>query len=145
MNTTLGTEARTFAAYLGSPAIPNEIAERYALAIESWRDAPTRFDRWLGRVAAAHPVLTALADAYARIARPYGDLRRRLTLILALLETHGATHSAYDSAAPAHPVVAWLRLGVSAAAWAIRTIVALILLAPMHAVASLTPTADGSR
>lgn len=115
------------------------------MAIESWRDVPPRFDRWLGLVAGMHPVLTALADAYARIARPYGDLRRRLTLILALLETHGATHSAYDRAAPTHPVVAWLLLGVSAAAWAIRSIVALILLAPMHAVASLTRAADSSR
>jgi hypothetical protein len=136
-------EARTFAAYLGAPRIPGEIAERYHKAIQDRRVADTRFDRWLGRFAAAHPLLTSLGDAYARIARPYGDLRRRLTLMLALLETHGATHTRYDRAAPSHPAVAWLALAASAAAWGVRIIIALFILAPLHAIASLTAPQQG--
>jgi len=131
-------EARTFAAYLGSPALPADIVERYRWAVEDWRADRARFDRWLTGFAAAHPVLTSLADAYARIARPYGDLRRRLTLMLALLESHGATHALYDRARPSNAVLAWLALAGSAAAWSVRTLIAFVFLAPLHAVASVT-------
>ncbi|MGH7712767.1 MAG: hypothetical protein ACREOG_15865 [Gemmatimonadaceae bacterium] len=136
-------EARTFAAYLGTPRVPAEIVERYQHAIQDRRVDDTRFDRWLGRFAAAHPLLTSVGDVYARIARPYGDLRRRLTLMLALLETHGATHARYDRAAPSHPAVAWLALAASAAAWGARAIIALLILAPLHAIASLTTPQRG--
>jgi hypothetical protein len=130
-------EARTFAAYLGSPSIPAEIAERYCLAVADWRVEQGVFDRWIRSFAAVHPSLTALADAYARIVRPYGDLRRRLTLILALLESHGTTHAVYDGARPAGAVMTWMALASSAALWALRTVIAFIVLAPMHAVASV--------
>ena len=64
------------------------------------------------------PGLTSIADTYARFARPYGDLRRRLTLMLALLETHGATHAAYDRAQPSSAAGAWLALAGLGTLWA---------------------------
>lgn len=126
-------EARTFASYLGAPSFPSEISERYHRAIQDWRAAPSdRFDAWLVRFAGASPGLTSIADTYARLARPYGDLRRRLTLMLALLETHGATHAAYDRARPSSAAGAWLALAGLGTLWALRTLLAVVICAPAH-------------
>ncbi len=126
-------EARTFASYLGSAAFPSEIAERYHRAIQDWRGVPAdRFDAWLLRFAASSPVLTSIADTYARFTRPYGDLRRRLTLMLALLETHGATHEVYDRARPSSAAAAWLALAGAGTLWALRTLLAGVICAPAH-------------
>lgn len=126
-------EARTFAAYLGAPSFPSEISERYHRAIQDWRAAPSdRFDAWLVRLAGASPELTAIADTYARFARPYGNLRRRLTLMLALLETHGATHAVYDRARPSSAAGAWLALAGLGTIWALRALLAVAICAPAH-------------
>ncbi|MGH7693737.1 MAG: hypothetical protein ACRENH_02095 [Gemmatimonadaceae bacterium] len=129
------TEARTFASYLGSPSFPSEISDRYHAAIGDWRVGPyDRFDAWLVRFAATSPALTSLADTYARFARPYGDLRRRLTLMLALLETHGATHAVYDRARASSAAAAWLALAGAGTAWALRALLAAVICAPAHLV-----------
>jgi hypothetical protein len=130
-------EARTFAAYLGSSRVPAGLAERYREAVTDWQIEATAFDERLARFAAVHPALTSLADSYARIVRPYGDLRRRLTLMLALLESHGSTHIRYDSANPSSRVAAWLALAASTAGWGARTLIAILILAPMHGITSL--------
>jgi hypothetical protein len=132
-------EAVTFGAYLGCPSVPADIVTRYDIAVADWpRAADDRFDAWLVRVGGRSRSLAALADAYARFARPYGGLRRRLTLMLALLETHGTTHHAYDRAQPSSPVVAWLALAMSAMGWGLRTILAVIICAPAHVIVSLS-------
>jgi hypothetical protein len=125
-------EARTFASYLGAPSFPSEISERYHRAIQDWRAPSDRFDAWLLRLAGTSPGLTSIADTYARFARPYGDLRRRLTLMLALLETHGATHAAYDRARPSSAAGAWLALAGLGMLWALRVLLAVAVCAPAH-------------
>ena len=128
-------EARTFASYLGSPSFPSEISDRYHAAIGGWRiGSYDRFDAWLVGFAATSPALTSLADTYARFARPYGDLRRRLTLMLALLETHGATHAAYDRARTSSAAAAWLALAGTGTVWALRALLAAVICAPAHLV-----------
>jgi hypothetical protein len=132
-------EARTFAAYLGSPRLPAEVADRYQAIVATWE--PRGFDALLGRVAAWGRFTTSLADAYARRVRPYGDLRRRLTLMLALLESHGATHAQYDHAKPASLPLTWLLISLAGASWLLRTAVAFLLLAPIHLFARFAPNA----
>lgn len=131
-------QARTFAAYLGSPVCPSAVAERYGRVVQDWT-ARDRFDAWLVGVAAIHPALASLADTYARFARPYGDLRRRLTLMLALLETHGATHGAYDRARPSGALPAWLALAATGTLWALRTVVATLICAPTQLLLGTMP------
>lgn len=127
------TEAATFGAYFGTSHLPPEVVARYEVALSA-EPASTndRFDEWLVTFAARHRTLTGLADAYARLARPYGRLRRRLTLMLALLETHGATHAAYDRAQSSSMAVAWLAIGATALGWAVRTLVAALICGPAH-------------
>jgi hypothetical protein len=131
------TEAATFGDYFGTSHLPPEVIARYEVALSA-EPASTddRFDEWLVTFAARHRTLTGLADAYARYARPYGRLRRRLTLMLALLETHGATHAAYDRAQPSSLAVTWLAIGATALGWAVRTIVATLVCGPAHLIMS---------
>lgn len=132
-DTSWQSEAATFGSYLGAAQLPAEIAERYQLAVQDWPSVGfDRFDDWLLHFAAGHRFQTSLADAYARLARPYGDLRRRLTLMLALLESHGATHDPYDRAQPATPLRTWLALAGSAGGWGLRTLLAMAICIPAH-------------
>ncbi|HJU74420.1 MAG TPA: hypothetical protein VJ717_11800 [Gemmatimonadaceae bacterium] len=131
------TEAATFGAYLGARELPAEVAERYQMAVQDWRSVGfDRFDDWLLHFAAGHRFQTSLADAYSRLARPYGDLRRRLTLMLALLENHGTTHAPYDRAEPSGAARAWLALALSAAGWGLRTLLATAICMPAHVLLS---------
>jgi hypothetical protein len=113
--------------------MPNEVLQHYADAVRSSGAAPAdRFDAWLLTLARRSPGRTALADCYARHARPYGQVRRRLTLMLALLETHGATHAHYDSAAPASMLRTWLMLALAGAGWMLRSLAATAVCLPAH-------------
>lgn len=51
-----------------------------------------RFDRWLLSAACRHPVVARLADGYARQVLPRSILRRKLILLLALLEVTPPHH-----------------------------------------------------
>lgn len=140
-----GKEARRFAAYLGSPRVPREIVERYQEVIHAWPAGRfDRFDAWLVAVAVQNPALTPVADSYARLARPYGELRRRLTLMLALLETHGGTHARYDHARPSSSAAAWLALFGAGSLWALRTLLATVICAPAHLVLGRRTEGPGS-
>jgi hypothetical protein len=133
-------EARTFAAYFGALRLPSDVANRYQVIVATWE--PRGFDAWLGRIAASGRVLTSLADAYARRMRPYGDLRCRLTLMLALLESHGATHALYDRAKPTSLAVALLLIAGAGVSWILRTLTAFLVFAPVHLVWRLAPRAS---
>lgn len=89
-------------------------------------------DRLLVRVATGGPIAARIADAYARHARPTGLLRRKLVLLLAVLESSPPTHAWINGAEHGPGGLVLLRmLGaalVSAAALAVGT----VLLGPAH-------------
>ncbi|MGQ0539517.1 MAG: hypothetical protein ACT4R6_11250 [Gemmatimonadaceae bacterium] len=138
-------EAAVMAAYLGTAAPPRDIVQRY----ESWAAADAApadsFDGWLLALGSRHALLTSIADTYARIARPYGALRRRLTLMLALLETHGATHAGYDTAAASGRAAAWLALAAAGTCWGLRLVAACVVCAPAHTAVALADMLGGRR
>jgi hypothetical protein len=49
-----------------------------------------------------------------------------------VLESSPATHADFDTAAPSAPAFAWLALAALGARWAMRTLVALVVLGPVH-------------
>ncbi len=133
----LTAEFATFAAYLGSRDASARVAASYARAHASvgrWDDA---FDRWLVVVARASSLTCGLADAYARRARPYGLLRRKLVLALAVLESSPGVHARYDTANPSSALVAWGGIVGAGLVWVARTVLAVILLAPLQLAARL--------
>src|SRR5688500_14122530 len=91
----------------GRPATP-QVAEQYAVAhqVLSGMEPSDGHDRWLLRVARLGPAACRIADAWARLAAPRGALRRKLVVLLAILEVSPPYEEELD-----HP------LGVSDLEW----------------------------
>lgn len=130
----LALEAAIFARYLDQrEALPSRLVERYIAAHATLPGADGgTVDRWLVDVARGGVFRCALADAYARRVRPYGTLRQKLVLTLALLESGSATHAAYDGAVPGGAGRTWLVLLLAGTGWLMRSVVAMLVLAPLH-------------
>jgi hypothetical protein len=99
----------------------------------------TPADRMLANVARRGGPWTALADAYARIVRPAGTLRRKLVLFAAILECTSPAYRAFESPPPASAMRVIARLAVRGGAFALLLTVALLVLGPVHlAVAAMS-------
>jgi hypothetical protein len=133
----LRQEFVTFAGYLGAGGDLERGATQYVRAHASLPLDATPLDRTLVTIGRRHRFAAALADAYARLLRPYGLLRRKLVLTLAVLESSPATHAEFDTAAPSGAAVAWLSLAALGVRWALRTLAALLVLGPVHLVSAL--------
>jgi hypothetical protein len=84
----LELEARRFAAYLVDQAPPPALIERYRRANELLLpEPPDAKDRALIGLVSARPSLLPLLDGAAGLVRPESLLRKKLLLMLALLET----------------------------------------------------------
>lgn len=73
-------------------------------------DAATGFERVLVTHASRGPIMARLADAYARRVFPRGCLRKKLVLLLAIVETSPGLHHHVDTAPTRSPVLAVLNL-----------------------------------
>ena len=82
-------ECRVFARHLLGYDADAYIINKYAAAHETSQlfSTTTRFDGVLVAIAGKHPALTKAADSYARLFVPNSLLRKKLILLLALLET----------------------------------------------------------
>jgi hypothetical protein len=87
-NARLERECRVFGRYLLSQDMNPYILKKYVQAhgILSWKGAPGFFDPLLVKIATWHPLATKICDAYARFFSPRGVLRKKLVLLLSLLE-----------------------------------------------------------
>jgi hypothetical protein len=85
----LEEECRVFAEYLLGCVPPSYAVQKYADAhvVSPIFSKGSRFDFFLVRIARTHRTVTTIADAYARIFVPTGLLRKKLVLLLAILET----------------------------------------------------------
>ncbi len=104
------------AAWLGFPEAAARLREPYARLSRArgLHDRPTRpLDRALDRLASWGRPGLALADAFAARFRKRGPLRRRLVLVLALLEVDPPSGDVLDAPQSGGPWAAVLR-----AAWA---------------------------
>lgn len=133
----LGREFAVFASYLGSRDAGKGAAAHYADGHATLPAGGDRFDRWLLAFARTGSVACSLADAYARRARPYGLLRRKLVLALAVLESGRETHARYDEARPASLPLTVAALVLAGGGWLARTVLAIVVLAPLHLAAML--------
>ncbi len=135
----LAREAGVFARYLiGAPA-GDYAAEQYAAGHAALPTScpPPAAGRVLVRVAAAHPLLTRIADAYVRLFAPRSLLRHKLVLLLAILESSAGSHPAF-APRPASPLGVVLRLAAAGTAFAFCLVAGIILLGPLHLVSRVT-------
>jgi hypothetical protein len=140
----LEREFNIFARYLGAGDRGKALAPQYVIMHASLdRGLTGPADGWLVAIARWGTFATALADAYARIASPYGVLRRKLVLTLALLESAGASHTSYDSARPASLPWTLISLVLLGVRWGLVTLIAVAVLAPLHLAAGAGRLAIG--
>lgn len=133
---TLPGEFARLARYLGTRSPAAAATAAYLEAHPSAVAVPAdRLDRWLVAMARRSGIGCALADSYARLARPHGLLRRKLVLALAVLESSATSHADYDSARTSNTLSAWMAIVGRGTWWAAQLALALILLGPVHLVA----------
>jgi NADH dehydrogenase len=108
----LPRECRVFAAHL-LRAVPDDyVTGRYVEAhrVLSGLTTADAFEVALLRFARTHRVAAAIADAYARVFVPASVLRKKLVLLLALLETSAATYRLVDAPVQGGPAAVAARL-----------------------------------
>lgn len=140
----LDAEFRTFARYLGWRGPIDGLSATYARLHAAAAIAPrTDLDQLLVRLASHGWLAVTLADAYGRLAVPHGVLRRKLVLVLAILESSRVSHADFEAVNAAPMLETWLRLGVLGARWAITSVLAVLVIGPLHALAAVR--AGGAR
>ena len=92
--------------------------------------APNRFDALLVRVARNGAIGTKLADSYARIFAPQALLRKKLVLLLAILETCAPSFRLIDEVDSGSRIVLLLRISARAAIFGIALAAATPLFLP---------------
>ena len=84
-------------------------------------------------------VLTRIADAYARRFRPYAELRRRLILLLAILENSPGSAANLGAAREGSWLGSAARMGLTLLSGGGCLIAGMILLGPLHLLGRLAP------
>ncbi len=91
----INTECRVFCRYLTGqlpdPYISRKYAEAFSPRQPLSRDLQSEFDALLVRLAVIHPLFTRTVDIFSRIFYTDSTLRKRLVLLLALLEIQSST------------------------------------------------------
>jgi hypothetical protein len=133
---TLAVECRIFTRYLISADAPSDVVAAYqrahdVSAVEAG-GVSRSLDRALLRVAHAGPGFARAADGYAAAFAKASLLRRKLVLLLAILESRGSTAATLDTAAPGSSS-AWIaEIGLRVGAFALTVCMATLLVAPLR-------------
>jgi hypothetical protein len=98
----LERECRSYAEYLAGRPPDEYVIGKYIECHEIGRIAPASdaFDAFVTACAARSPFLARIADAYASRFLKYGSLRKKLVLVLALLECSRGTFEVLDRVDP---------------------------------------------
>lgn len=94
------SECRVFCRYLTGQLPDRYISRKYAEAFSPRQplsqDLQSGFDALLVRLAVIHPLFTRTVDVFSRIFYTDSSLRKRLVLLLALLESQASTAVVLD-------------------------------------------------
>src|SRR5512136_1723937 len=100
----LADECNVFCGYLINQKPNNYVLTKYCQAHRLGGrykgDNARTFDRMLTQIAGVNPFLTGLADSYARFFCKSATLRKKLVLLLAILESCGPTCRCFDMPDP---------------------------------------------
>jgi nucleoside-diphosphate-sugar epimerase len=134
----LPAECRAFTRYLTGRDPDDYVIGKY-LAVQSavLRGAPPRapIDDALVSFAARGAYRARIADAYARIARPHGTLRRKLILLFAILENSRAFHRDFTAGGSGAAWLAVPRIALAVAAFALALGIGIVAFAPRQLLA----------
>ena len=136
-------EAIVFARALVGRKPSAYVTERY-LGFHRGRDLPRadRFGRVLVAVARVHPIATRMCDAYAARVRPGCELRRKLVLVLALVECAPDTYELVERPGPGGALLGLPRLVGRGLLEVLALVMGVAVLAPVHLVNFLAPESN---
>ena len=131
----LRAECVTFTRYLTSLVADDYVVSKYVEGHQAVTcDAPrsSALDRALVKFAADGVIKARIADAYARLFRPYGLLRRKLIFVFSILENSRGFHTEFTRGSDAIFAISILKLAVSAAAFVLSVVAGLLFFGPRH-------------
>lgn len=99
---------------------------------------PGPLDRFLVACARSRPAGARLADCYSSAARPAGLLRKKLILLVAILESVDPDDLGIEEPSSPPGWRVWFKLAASLAAGATMLVIALAVFGPMHLAAMVT-------
>jgi hypothetical protein len=145
--TPLDRESRVFSRYLLGSVADGAILATYAVAVEGGTAGPFpesgAFDRLLSRVARIHPVATRAVDVYARHFCAAAPVRKRLILMLAILESHARPYAVMDTVDGGGRALVFLRIGGAVISSLFLLVLATVFLSPLRLVMAGRPAAEG--
>ena len=131
----LERECRTFTRYLvrrdPTPYVTGKYCDAHVASAAFTGD---RFDHRLTAVARLHPIVTFIADAYARFFVPRGGFRKKLILLLAILETCPPFYRAMEQAADGRLLGQVIHVGARLLLFVPAAIVGAVLFVPLRLV-----------
>ena len=136
---TLEAECRVFTRFIARAEPTPYVAQKY---VDAHRTIPgfaagDRFDGWLLAAARSSPRVTRLADAYARVFAPGNALRKKLVLLLAILESSAPFNRGIDRA-PSRPVaIAVFQLAASGVGGILAVLAGAALFVPLRLIARI--------
>jgi hypothetical protein len=125
----LQRECSVFSRYLVGKPAGSYVSEEYRRFHAAGGFHPDRFDRLLIRVASRGPCFARFADTYASRFARRAILRRKLVLLLALLESAPPSSEYIDAS---RGKGAFLRMAAAAALYLAILLAGILLLAPAH-------------
>jgi len=137
----LRAECRAYTRYLIGAEPSDYVLDCYE---RSWPAAAARpeegtalIDGWLLRFSRLGGLPARIADGYARLFRPFSSLRRRLILVLAILENSPPSHLPLNSAVTGSAPAIALGMLMTLAGSGLCLAAGLLLLGPLHLVSTL--------
>jgi hypothetical protein len=131
----IALECRALCRYLAGREPDEYVLESYRRLLPSAEAAVgvAPVDRLLAATASRGRALARMADVYARFFRPTGPLRRRVTLLLAILENAPGFFEPVSGPTIGSPVGVFLRVGRELAGTGLALGAGLLAFGPVHA------------
>jgi hypothetical protein len=141
----LDAECRIFTRYLLGRDPDDYVTARYAAAHAEIAAlaAVDSFDESLVAFARIGPVFTKITDSYASLFSPRAALRKKLVLLLAILETRSPFHQTIDAPIAGSTPVLWASLAGRTIGAAAALLVGALVFVPTRMVLALTRKTAG--
>ena len=136
----LEDECEVFTKHLVGRAANDYVRAKYraAHAASAALSSASAFDRFLVRFARLGSLFARLADAHSALFTPASLLRKKLVLLIAILETCPPYFQQFDAPVGGSPAAAWLRLCGTGLAAVLSLVVGSLILLPARLVFALT-------
>ncbi len=132
--TGLEHECRVFTRYItcleATPYVIEKYRAAHATVLQHTPDDP--FSQRLLDIAGHSPLATRIADAYARLLAPRCQLRRKLILLLAILETAEPYCHGIDNTPPRSLLAAMLNLCITGTAGTLAALTGVLVFTPLR-------------